>query len=78
MDNKGEIAKARRIVRDLDNILGVLEDDGVFGEYNHQGTQALIDSVLRARSCASNILLSFSDETAFKTTPEKRVSLKYK
>ena len=77
MMDKGKKAKAWRVVKAMDTLLGAFEDDEVFGINEYRETQALIDALLRARMCASNILLRLGDDKAYRHQPRAKMTIRY-
>ena len=75
--NRGKLAKARRIIRLLDIALTLCETDEVFGLHEYREVQALVDALLRARSCAANISMHLGDDSAYRTQPTIRIKVDY-
>ena len=75
MENKSEIAKLRRIVKAIDTSLALCDSDEALGPHEYQETQALIDALLRARMCVSNMLLRYGDESGYVKQPPVLVML---
>jgi len=75
--NRGKLAKARRIIRLLDIALTLCETDEVFGLHEYREVQAMVDALLRARSCAANISMHLGDDSAYRTQPTIRIKVNY-
>ena len=75
--NRGKLAKARRIIRLLDIALTLCETDEVFGLHEYREVQAMVDALLRARSCAANISMRLGDDSAYRTQPTIRIKVNY-
>ena len=75
--NRGKLAKARRIIRLLDIALTLCETDEVFGLHEYREVQAMVDALLRARSCAANISMHLVDDSAYRTQPTIRIKVNY-
>ncbi|KRT69330.1 MAG: hypothetical protein XU15_C0011G0156 [candidate division NC10 bacterium CSP1-5] len=71
-EKAGRIARGRRIVKDLDDLILIVETDTAFGPDEFREVQPLMDNLVKARMCASNILLRLGDQTAFQTSPTIR------
>jgi len=75
--NRGKLAKIRRIVRHLDSAIALCDTDEVFGLHEYREVQALVDALLRARSCAANISMHLGDDSAYRTQPTIRIKVNY-
>jgi hypothetical protein len=73
----GKLAKMRRIVKLLDSTLALCETDEVFGVHEYREVQAMIDALLRARTCAANVLMRLGDDSAYRTQPHVSVEVNY-
>jgi len=78
MEHKGEIAKLRTIVRHLDAVLSMCENDDTFQPHNSQATREMIQDTLKARLCASNMLMSYGDDSAYKSQPSLKLSVEFR
>ena len=77
IENRGRLAKIRRIIRHLDNALALCETDKVFGLHEYREVQALVNALLQARACAANISMRLGDDSAYRTQPHVSVKVNY-
>ena len=70
-DQRGKLAKVRRIIKLLDSALSLCETDEVFG------IQSMIDALLRARACSTNISMRLGDAESYQTQPRVSIKVNY-
>ena len=79
MEHKGEVAKLRRIINNLDTILSLVEPEPgeEVHEFYRQSYQQIMQDVLRARTSTAGMLSRYGDDSGYKTQPRVIVSLEY-
>ena len=77
IENRGKLAKARRIIKHLDNAIALCETDREFGLHEYREVQALVNALLQARTCAANISMRLGDDSAYRTQPHVSVKVNY-
>ena len=71
---KGDLAKSRRILRQLDILLDILRDETAFTTVIYKEIEPLEGHLLKARLCAANIMAHFGDNSGYPKTPLQRRS----
>ena len=71
---KGDLSKARRILRQLDLLLDILRDETVFTTVIYKQIEPLENYLLKARLCVANIMARFGYNSGYPTTPLPRPS----
>ena len=76
-DQRGKLAKVRRIIKLLDSALSLCETDEVFGIHEYREVQSMIDALLRARACSTNISMRLGDAESYQTQPRVSIKVNY-
>lgn len=67
--NRGKVARCRRMVRTIDNLIDLANDEKCFDLSDTLARNEILEGLLKARSSTSDILLVEGDDDAYRTTP---------